>query len=291
MAKKKHKSPNEDNINPTITENQIPRFPRPFGVTIKNLQIRKLEDPRKAHRSHQKEIIKHYLNNSLYNQYNNIMTIEELSTFLAIPVSRLIGKTYKEYGQSIGLSKGVEVQQQAAEELMGLLFKSILDDQAEIKNHTQMLKESQGNSYKPFISAEVTKSLKNHLDADKVLLEIAKTLSSNISTAIQVNQYFGQGAQDGEEKAMTTAEAIELLNQTNPTHATDEAKTHYLANKYSDTELPNINPMANGGGDEVKLGLSLAKIKEEQIEIDNHLARREDDGAIEDADVLLTELD
>ena len=108
-------------------------------------------------------------------------------------------------------------------------------------------------------------------------------MTAGQTTAIQVNNHIAQNqSSSGQQKdTLSISRALEILEDSGQNAASN---LDQLNDKYSGLELPEIRAShQQGQAVDEQGGLSLSKIKAEQIEIDNHLARREEDlGPIEE---------
>lgn len=163
-------------------------------------------------------------------------------------------------------------QEELLQALMGEQLAWALEDRMEISHQLQILRDSQGGKYTPFISAEVNKTLKLKLESSTSLQSIIRNLTGGNTTNIfnQFNQQNNLGAPVDtisiEEARTIVLESQKVLSKT------EEAKL--LEEKYDINSLPEVVATKQEGVDTSKEGLNLNK-KELSIITDNYKAAME----------------
>lgn len=163
-------------------------------------------------------------------------------------------------------------QEELLQALMGEQLAWALEDRMEISHQLQILRDSQGGKYTPFISAEVNKTLKLKLESSTSLQSIIRNLTGGNTTNIfnQFNQQNNLGAPVDtisiEEARTIVLESQKVLSKT------EEAKL--LEEKYDINSLPEVVATKQEGVDTSKEGLNLNKKELNQI-TDNYKAAME----------------
>lgn len=257
-------------------ESQDFRFPRPGGLTHQCQILNSLpphQNKEKTIKLNQikKYIISHYITNN-FTWCGSSFSLPNLAFLLGESVNTIIRKMYRGEllmaGQLLDPKKTWENRQ----EVTGTALAWVWQDRIKILQHTHTLEQAQDGSYKPFISSEITKNLKNHLDSQKSILELLKAITSTTQVAIQINNQNGLADQNPKD-TLTPNQAMAIIENQDGHNIDQKMLGETLESEYSD--LPNIHALSQGGTAEIKTGQSLASIKEEQVAIDNHLANRE----------------
>ena len=163
-------------------------------------------------------------------------------------------------------------QEELLQALMGEQLAWALEDRMEISHQLQILRDSQGGKYTPFISAEVNKTLKLKLESSTSLQSIIRNLTGGNTTNIfnQFNQQNNLGAPVDtisiEEARTIVLESQKVLSKP------EEAKL--LEEKYDINSLPEVVATKQEGVDTSKEGLNLNKKELNQI-TDNYKAAME----------------
>lgn len=249
-------------------EDKITRFPRPMGTTAMALEYQK---------THEEEaLIK--VQNYLINQWlmgNGVLCgvtydINSFSNRLGIDIEYV-----RVFMRDRLLSSRIwdrDKQEELLQALMGEQLAWALEDRMEISHQLQILRDSQGGKYTPFISAEVNKTLKLKLESSTSLQSIIRNLTGGNTTNIfnQFNQQNNLGAPVDtisiEEARTIVLESQKVLSKT------EEAKL--LEEKYDINSLPEVVATKQEGVDTSKEGLNLNKKELNQI-TDNYKAAME----------------
>jgi hypothetical protein len=249
-------------------EDKITRFPRPMGTTAMILEYQKSGNP--------EDLIK--VQNYLINQWllgNGVLCgvtydINSFSNRLGIDTEYV-----RIFMRDRLLSSKIwdrDKQEELLQALMGEQLAWALEDRMEISHQLQILRDSQGGKYTPFISAEVNKTLKLKLESSTSLQSIIRNLTGGNTTNIfnQFNQQNNLGAPVDtisiEEARTIVLESQKVLSKT------EEAKL--LEEKYDINSLPEVVATKQEGVDTSKEGLNLNKKELNQI-TDNYKAAME----------------
>lgn len=150
-------------------------------------------------------------------------------------------------------------QKEMLQGILGEQLSWLMEDRMEVAQQVEVLRESQGQSYKPFVSAELTKALKLKQDASNNLLQLIRTLSggSNTTNLFQVNI---DNSQDNHtENTITIEEARALIQQVNAEQSTSKPKElSLLETQYDLASLPEVCAVKQNV-DTSKEGLNFSK--------------------------------
>lgn len=249
-------------------EDKITRFPRPMGTTAMALEYQK---------THEEEALVK-VQNYLINQWlmgNGVLCgvtydINSFSNRLGIDIEYV-----RVFMRDRLLSSRIwdkDKQEELLNALLGEQLAWALEDRMEISHQLQILRDSQGGKYTPFISAEVNKTLKLKLESSTSLQSIIRNLTGGNTTNIfnQFNQQNNLGAPVDtisiEEARTIVLESQKVLSKT------EEAKL--LEEKYDINSLPEVVATKQEGVDTSKEGLNLNKKELNQI-TDNYKAAME----------------
>lgn len=213
----------------------VVRIPRPFGVTSMVMEYNKSKD---------KESLKH-LRDYLLNQW-----------FINNGV--FCGKTYdtSQFAQFLGLTRDDirlymrdqlmasriwdrENQEGMVNALLGEQLAWLMEDRMEVSQQVNLLKQSQGGTYKPFVSSELNKAFKLKLDTSNSLQQVLRTLMGGGSVNIfnQLNQQNNTQVNQG----ISLDEARQLIIETqNNQYISKSDEVKLLESKYDLKSLPEV---------------------------------------------------
>lgn len=239
-------------------EDKITRFPRPMGTTAMALEYQK---------THEEEaLIK--VQNYLINQWlmgNGVLCgvtydINSFSNRLGIDIEYV-----RVFMRDRLLSSRVwdkDKQEELLNALLGEQLAWALEDRMEISHQLQILRDSQGGKYTPFISSEVNKTLKLKLESSTSLQSIIRNLTGGNTTNIFAQ--FNQQNNVTQQNAITVEEARQIvLESQRVMDKTEEAKL--LESRYDLSSLPEVVATKQEGVDTSKEGLNLNKAELMQI--------------------------
>lgn len=132
-------------------------------------------------------------------------------------------------------------QKEMLQGILGEQLSWLMEDRMEVAAQVNILRDSQGSTYKPFISAELTKALKLKQDASNNLLQLIRTLSGggNTTNLFQVNI---DNSQDNHtENNITIEEARTLIQEVNAQQSMERPKEVALLETHYDlSALPEV---------------------------------------------------
>lgn len=236
---------------PQPKQTSMKRIPRPKGTTELSITNNKVhtEESLITLRNH---IIKSYVYTDY--RYNGIkLNLEQFSMITGIPTN-LVYPFIMDY-QKLGYNfLDNEDKQKLYGELTSSILGVSLKDRLAIEQHAACMLESQGNSYKPFISGEVTKALKLLLESNNNMLNVHHRLfgQSAPTTIINNNQI----------QTLSVSEA-QMLIQSNqdvkPLLEDKKAQEHlYISHDLSD--MPEVNANKQLGMDTSMEGLNFSRV-------------------------------
>ena len=239
-------------------KDKIKRFPRPMGTTALALEYQKTQKP--------EDLLK--VQNYLINQWllgNGVLCgvtydINTFSNKLGIDVNQI-----RVFMRDRLLSSRIwdkDKQEALIEALLGEQLAWVLEDRMEVSHQVNLLRDSQGGKYMPFISAELNKALKMKLDSTNSLQSLIRGFTGNGTTNI-FNQ-FNQQNNVTQQNAITVEEARQIvLESQRVLDKPEEAKL--LEDRYDIKSLPEVVATKQEGVDTSKEGLNLNKAELMQI--------------------------
>ena len=243
-----------------MAKDNIKRFPRPMGTTAMATEYQKsqnLEDLQKVYNY----IINHWLmgNGMLCGIMYDINTF---STKTGIDINYIRIFMRDRLLQSKLWDK--ERQEEMLQALLGEQVAWALEDRMEISHQVNILRESQGGHYTPFISAELNKALKMKLDSSTSLQSIIRTFMGGGTTNI-FNQFGDtQNNQLNQNQGISIDEARKIILESQKImDKPQEAKL--LADHYDLSSLPEVVATKQEGIDTTKEGLTLNTAEMRQI--------------------------
>lgn len=180
------------------------RIPRPRGLTeLKSLNT---NDPN--NNLYIQHILDHYTNNNF--TYCGIsIDIEQLANMLNINPEAITDHLIKK-GSITYNQLGEEAQAEHLRAILGISLNWALSDRFNALEQYNILKVSQGQTYKPFISSEVTKALKLTQESTSNLLNLYKSLAGNNGLSVIINNTNNTQVN---ENYLTVDKALELLSE------------------------------------------------------------------------------
>ena len=242
-------------------DNKI-RFPRPLGITQLMVEYHgnndiSLLDKVKTY------IIQQWLisNGTICGKSYSIL---ELSSFIGCD-SELIRTHMKEQVLSTKIWDK-ENQEELVNSMVGQMVVWALEDRMEVNQQVNVLRNSQGNSYRPYISAELNKALDLKLKSSSSLQSIVSKLSGSGSVNI-FNQYNQQNNQINQ--GVNVEEAIQIIQQENSKLIDTTKEVMYIEANYPTEEFPEVVATKQTGIDTSKEGLTISKGEVNSI-VDNY---------------------
>ena len=212
------------------------RIPRPFGLTQMMMEYHSSKNPAVLEKV-QKFLINYWIaNNMMF--CGQPYPIQKFAQAISVQVAdiRIVMRDQV-------LNSRIWDPEHQKEMLQGILGEQLawlLEDRMEIAQQVNVLRESQGNSYKPFISAELTKALKLKLEASGNMSQIIRTLMGGGTTTnlFQVNI---DQSDNHTENNLTIEDARTLIQQVNAEQAIERPKeVALLETQYDLKSLPEV---------------------------------------------------
>ncbi len=242
----------------------VPRFPRGMGVTQLALQANAGDD--EALKNLTKFIIHTWIVNN-GKLWAKVYSVNELADFLKCEPA-IIQMQMKQTFLDNGLFDRSKMNE-IADSLMGACISWALEDRMEVSQQVQILRDSQGGRYAPFITSEVNKALglKQQSTTSLQSLVRAVTGGGTVNIFAQQNNQFNNGAQ--EEQTLTRDEAMEMIQR----ELADKGgikEIEYVENQYDFKELPVVVATKQDGNIGEKEGLSLKNGELDSVTGDYH---------------------
>lgn len=238
--------------------NKIVRFPRPMGVTAMALEYQKNPN----------DTLLVNIHNYLINQWlmgNGVLCgiTYDINTFsyrMGIDINYI-----RIFMRDRLLSSRIwdkEKSEDLLQALMGEQLAWVLEDRMEIAHQVNVLRESQGGKYMPFISAELGKALKLKLESSTSLQSIVRNIIGGSTTNIFAQ--FNQNNVNQPQNTISIDEARQIVLESQKIlDKTEEAKL--LEERYNISSLPEVVATKQEGVDTSKEGLNLNKAELAQI--------------------------
>ena len=238
--------------------NKIVRFPRPMGVTAMALEYQKNPNDTLLVNIHIYLINQWLMGNGVLcgitydiNTFSYRMGID-INYIRIFMRDRLLSSRIWDKEKSEDLLQA----------LMGEQLAWVLEDRMEIAHQVNVLRESQGGKYMPFISAELGKALKLKLESSTSLQSIVRNITGGSTTNIFAQ--FNQNNVNQPQNTISIDEARQIVLESQKIlDKTEEAKL--LEERYDIASLPEVVATKQEGVDTSKEGLNLNKAELAQI--------------------------
>ena len=242
----------------------VPRFPRGMGVTQLALQANAGDD--EALKNLTKFIIHTWIVNN-GKLWAKVYSVNELADFLKCEPA-IIQMQMKQTFLDNGLFDRSKMNE-IADSLMGACISWALEDRMEVSQQVQILRDSQGGRYAPFITSEVNKALglKQQSTTSLQSLVRAVTGGGTVNIFAQQNNQFNNGAQ--EEQTLTRDEAMEMIQRELADNGGIK-EIEYVENQYDFKELPVVVATKQDGNRSEKEGLTLKNGELDSVTGDYH---------------------
>lgn len=242
----------------------VPRFPRGMGVTQLALQANAGDD--EALKNLTKLIIHIWIVNN-GKLWAKVYSVNELADFLKCEPA-IIQMQMKQTFLDNGLFDRSKMNE-IADSLMGACISWALEDRMEVSQQVQILRDSQGGRYAPFITSEVNKALglKQQSTTSLQSLVRAVTGGGTVNIFAQQNNQFNNGVQ--EEQTLTRDEAMEMIQR----ELADKGgikEIEYVENRYDFKELPVVVATKQDVNRGEKEGLTLKNGELDSVTGDYH---------------------
>lgn len=219
------------------------RYPRPAGLTLLARSLQKAESSDDRNRLKMdvlKLVVGNYVNNG-FTFLGKPTNVNDLAFFLQVSPNRVM-REISRYSKTLASIASPEKTQETLQAMVGLLLQNALTDRGKIQKQADMLVAAQGGSYKAFVSKEANTALRNLMDSNKPLVELAKLLQGPGNTFIQNNVNSGEQEGDDIEGAITIDSAVALINEKQPgslLESAEEKKLLFEA-ELGDEDLPQV---------------------------------------------------
>ncbi len=233
---------------------QTTRQPRPLGLTQLSLNYQSSQNTINKNLVI-KHIIKQYIIQGFTFNHKHI-TIDQLSLITGIDTILIIQEVNR---QSKGLMDitNPEALQDTFRALISLGIRGALEDRGRVLEQVELLKRSQGESYKPFISGEVSKGLDLLMKSGNNIIQAAKALVPNQGTTIAINNTQTHNTQN----YVDASEATQMIKASG--HIPLKENPLSLEALYEAEDLgtmPEVNAKLQGNSVGDKEGLNMANI-------------------------------
>lgn len=258
----------------------VPRFPRGLGITQLALQANDGDD--EALKNLTKFVIHTWIVNN-GKLWSRVYSVNELADFLKCEPS-IIQMQMKQTFLDNGLFDRNKMDE-IADSLMGACIGWALEDRMEISQQLQILRDSQGGRYAPFITAEVNKAIGLKQQSTTSLQSLVRAVSGGGTVNI-FNQQNNQFNNTGESEPVLTRDIAMSMIQKELADKGGIKEIEYVENQYDFKELPVVVATKQEGNRGDKEGLTLNKAELDSVtgdyqgalkvfEEDHHQIRRE----------------
>lgn len=242
----------------------VPRFPRGLGITQLALQANAGDD--EALKNLTKFVIHTWIVNN-GKLWSRVYSVNELADFLKCEPS-IIQMQMKQTFLDNGLFDRNKMDE-IADSLMGACIGWALEDRMEISQQVQILRDSQGGRYAPFITAEVNKAIGLKQQSTTSLQSLVRAVSGGGTVNIfnQQNNQFNNAAES--EPVVTRDMAMEMIQK----ELADKGgikELEYVENQYDFKELPVVVAIKQEVNRGDKEGLTLKKAELDSVTGDYH---------------------
>lgn len=242
----------------------VPRFPRGLGVTQLALQANAGDD--EALKNLTKFVIHTWIVNN-GKLWSRVYSVNELADFLKCEPS-IIQMQMKQTFLDNGLFDRNKMDE-IADSLMGACIGWALEDRMEISQQLQILRDSQGGRYAPFITAEVNKAIGLKQQSTTSLQSLVRAVSGGGTVNI-FNQQNNQFNNTGESEPVVTRDMAMEMIQKELADKGGIKELEYVENQYDFKELPVVVATKQEGNRGYKEGLTLKKAELDSVTGDYH---------------------
>lgn len=242
----------------------VPRFPRGLGITQLALQANAGDD--EALKNLTKFVIHTWIVNN-GKLWSRVYSVNELSDFLKCEPS-IIQMQMKQTFLDNGLFDRNKMDE-IADSLMGACIGWVLEDRMEISQQVQILRDSQGGRYAPFITAEVNKAIGLKQQSTTSLQSLVRAVSGGGTVNI-FNQQNNQFNNTGESEPVLTRDIAMSMIQKELADKGGIKELEYVENQYDFKELPVVVATKQEGNRGDKEGLTLKKAELDSVTGDYH---------------------
>ena len=242
----------------------VPRFPRGLGITQLALQANAGDD--EALKNLTEFVIHTWIVNN-GKLWSRVYSVNELADFLKCEPS-IIQMQMKQTFLDNGLFDRNKMDE-IADSLMGACIGWALEDRMEISQQLQILRDSQGGRYAPFITAEVNKAIGLKQQSTTSLQSLVRAVSGGGTVNI-FNQQNNQFNNTGESEPVLTRDIAMSMIQKELADKGGIKEIEYVENQYDFKELPVVVATKQEGNRGDKEGLTLKKAELDSVTGDYH---------------------
>lgn len=242
----------------------VPRFPRGLGITQLALQANAGDD--EALKNLTEFVIHTWIVNN-GKLWSRVYSVNELADFLKCEPS-IIQMQMKQTFLDNGLFDRNKMDE-IADSLMGACIGWALEDRMEISQQLQILRDSQGGRYAPFITAEVNKAIGLKQQSTTSLQSLVRAVSGGGTVNI-FNQQNNQFNNTGESEPVLTRDIAMSMIQKELADKGGIKEIEYVENQYDFKELPVVVAIKQEGNRGDKEGLTLNKAELDSVTGDYH---------------------
>lgn len=242
----------------------VPRFPRGLGITQLALQANAGDD--EALKNLTKFVIHTWIVNN-GKLWSRVYSVNELADFLKCEPS-IIQMQMKQTFLDNGLFDRNKMDE-ITDSLMGACIGWALEDRMEISQQLQILRDSQGGRYAPFITAEVNKAIGLKQQSTTSLQSLVRAVSGGGTVNI-FNQQNNQFNNTGESEPVLTRDIAMSMIQKELADKGGIKEIEYVENQYDFKELPVVVATKQEGNRGDKEGLTLKKAELDSVTGDYH---------------------
>ena len=242
----------------------VPRFPRGLGITQLAIQANAGDD--EALKNLTKFIIHIWIVNN-GKLWAKVYSVNELADFLKCEPA-IIQMQMKQTFLDNSLFDRNKMDE-IADSLMGACIGWALEDRMEISQQVQILRDSQGGRYAPFITAEVNKAIGLKQQSTTSLQSLVRAVSGGGTVNI-FNQQNNQFNNTGESEPVLTRDIAMSMIQKELADKGGIKELEYVENQYDFKELPVVVATKQEGNRGDKEGLTLKKAELDSVTGDYH---------------------
>ena len=180
------------------------RIPRPKHITNLSLNYQKTKDP-----TIKKQLLQTLLSQYVTNGFQingHPLSLQDLSFKYNVPIQDIY-KEIQDISKTVtGFIKTDDLLS-AHEGLLAMTLESVIRDKGLVASQLQRLLQSQGDTYKPFISAEVNQALKTTLSATKNMIDLTNSFIPKNTEIVNLI------ADKKKDNQLTVDEALETIRQ------------------------------------------------------------------------------
>lgn len=237
------------------------RFPRPYGITQMMVEYHKTEDLTLLQRVKSNLINQWLLNNGSLCGIH--YTINQLAITLHVDIQDIRIMMRNQMLNAKVWDR--DQQKEIVEAMMGEQLSWVLEDRMIVSQQLDILRESQGGTYKPFVSAEVNKAMKLKLDTTNNLSQVLRSFIGGNTMNINIDNSTETNIQQNTNN-ITLEEARIIIKDTQRELEVDKSKElKLLETQYDIESLPEVCAVKQLGVDTSKEGLTFNSTELNQI--------------------------